>query len=337
MKAAIFYGPEDVKTEDVDIPVIEPKQILVKVKACGICGTDLHTYRSGLYSAASRQSEKGPILGHEVSGDVVEVGRKVRNIEVGDRVASIGFGGMAEYIPINVALGYNVAKLPPEISYEEAATLDPLLNSIHAMMKGNPSNNEAIVIFGAGTIGLGIIQCLRALELNLRKLIVIDLSDYRLNVAEQLGADEVINVSVHNPIRKIKRFAGSRPMLLLPIVSPLVDIVYECVGHTKEMTRTPIIQQALNIVNEFTGRIVVVGMYGAKLNLDLSLLVTKQATISGSYAWSPSDFSKGIELMETKEVNRLKIISHEFSLNRAKEAFDQASNANESLKVLIKP
>lgn len=68
MKAAIYYGPQDIKTEEVEMPVIESNQILVKVKACGICGTDLHTYKLGLYSIASRQSEKGKILGYEVSG-----------------------------------------------------------------------------------------------------------------------------------------------------------------------------------------------------------------------------------------------------------------------------
>jgi threonine dehydrogenase-like Zn-dependent dehydrogenase len=244
---------------------------------------------------------------------------------------------MAEYNPVTVYRGFNVCKIPSEVSYEEAATLDPLLNSLHAIMKGKPSNNEVIVIYGAGTIGLGIVQCLKALEIIPKKLIMVDLSDYRLIMARQLGADVVINASDHNPVNEISKLVGSRPMMLVPFDSPLVDVVFECVGHTKEMKGTPIIQQALNMLHEFSGRIVLVGLYGAKLELDLSSLVAKQTRIIGSFCWYPSEISSGIELMETKKINRLKLISHEFSLDRIKEAFELASNVENSLKVLIKP
>ncbi|MHA1883749.1 MAG: zinc-dependent alcohol dehydrogenase, partial [Promethearchaeota archaeon] len=160
MKAAVFYGVRDIRIEDVEMPRIQDDEILIKVKACGICGSDLHMYKLNLFSLALlRPLTKGGIPGHEVSGCVVEVGSKVREIKEGDRVVAFNSGGMAEYAPVR-----NVIKIPPEVSYEAASMLEPLSNSYYALMKGNPSSEENVIVFGAGTIGLGILQCVKALD-----------------------------------------------------------------------------------------------------------------------------------------------------------------------------
>jgi len=338
MKAAVFYGPRDVRTEEVEKPGIQDNEILVKVKACGICGSDLHMYKLGLFSELlCRQLEKGGIPGHEFSGEVVKVGRKVRRIKEGDRVAAIYHGGMAEYTPVPVFQGFNVHKLPPEVSYEEAATLEPLANSVHATLRANPSKGENAVIFGAGAIGLGIIQCLKALEVGLNKIIVVDISDLRLKVAKQLGADEVINASLDIPNEKILEFVGSVPLMLLPTeTTPAVDIVYDCVGYIKEHPGTPVIQQAINMVRELKGRVLVHGIFEENVNLDLLPMVGKQISVIGSFGFIPSEVKQALDLIQSKKVDRLKIISHEFSLERAKEAFETQCKVNESVKVLIK-
>jgi threonine dehydrogenase-like Zn-dependent dehydrogenase len=339
MKAAVFYGPLDVKTEEVEKPGINDNEILVNVKACGICGSDLHMYKLDLFTdMLCRQLERGGIPGHEFSGDVVEVGSQVQGIEIGDRVAAFYFGGMAEYIPVTVFQGFNVFKLPPEVSYEEAATLEPLANSLHATMKANPAKGENAVIFGAGIIGLGIVQCLKALELGLNKLIVVDVSDYRLEVAKRLGADEIINASAVDPYEKVMELVGSAPLMFQPTESaPAVDIIYDCVGYIKERPEPPVIQQALNMVRDFTGRIVVHGIFEEMVSLDLLPMVAKQVDVLGSYGFIPSEVEQALELIRCKKVDRQGLISHEFSLEQAKEGFEAQCKIEESVKVLIKP
>jgi 2-desacetyl-2-hydroxyethyl bacteriochlorophyllide A dehydrogenase len=339
MKAAVFYGPRDVKVEEVEMPKIQDNEILIKVKACGICGSDLHMYKLGLFSdSLCRPLKKGGIPGHEFSGDVVKVGRKVRRIKEGDRIAAFGHGAMAEYIPVPYVRGFTVHKLPPEVSYEEAATLEPLANSVHATLKPNPSKGENVVIFGIGAIGLGIIQCINAFELGLNKVIAVDISDYRLKLAMQLGVDGVVNANTDDPFEKIVDFVGSIPLTIIPTISiPKVDIVYDCVGYIKDHPGIPVIQQAINMARDFKGRVVVHGLYEKNVSLDLQPLVGKQISILGSFGCLPSDVKQALELIQTKKIDRSKIISHEFSLDQAKEGFETQCNVNESVKVLIKP
>ena len=339
MKAAVFYGPRDVRVEEVEMPKIQDNEILVKVKACGICGSDLHMYKQGLFiDTLCRPLKKGGIPGHEFSGDVVKVGKKVRKIKEGDRVAAISNGAMAEYIPVPYVRGFTVHKLPPEVSYEEAATLEPLANSFHATLKANPSKGENIVIFGIGAIGLGIIQCLKALELEINKIIAVDISDSRLELARQLGVDGVINANKDDPFEKIVDFVGSIPLTIIPTISiPKVDIAYDCVGYIKDFPGNPVIQQAINIVRDFKGRVIVHGLFEKNVTLDLQPLVGKQISIIGSYGCLPSEIKQAIELIQLKKIDRSKIISHEFPLDQAKKAFETQCNINESIKVLIKP
>ena len=316
------------------MPSIQDDEILIKVKACGICGSDLHMYKLNMFSLALlRPIAKGGIPGHELSGCVEKVGSKVRDIKEGDRVVAFNSGGMAEYAPVR-----NVVKIPPEVSYEEAATLEPLSNSYYALMKGNPSKEENIVVFGAGTIGLGIIQCLKALNMPINKLIAIDLSDLRLNTAKQLGADEVINARKNHPLVKIKRLVESVPFPVMPTVSiPKVDVIFDCVGYVKDQKGSIVIQQAVNMASPITGRIVIHGLFEDIVPLSFMEVVTKQITLIGSFGFTPETVLKSLQLLQNKKVDQSKIITHEFPLDKAKEAFETQCNTEESIKVLIKP
>ncbi|MFW9875740.1 MAG: zinc-binding dehydrogenase [Candidatus Thorarchaeota archaeon] len=339
MKAAVFHGPRDIRTEEVEKPEINENEILVNVKACGICGSDLHLYKLNLFSGILiRPLKKGGIPGHEFSGEIIEVGSIVKGFKEGDRVIALYNGGMAEYISVPVFPDLNVFKIPPSITHEEAATLEPLANSYHAMMKGNSLKGANIVIFGTGAIGLGIVQCLRALEIDINKLIAIDLSDYRLNIARKLGADEIINPKTINPFQKVMEVAGGVPLMHAPdLTIPKVDIIYDCVGSVKDQKSPVVLQQSINMVRDSTGIIVVHGIFEDRVTLDLLFMVGKEITIKGSFGFTPIELKKSIELIENKKIDRSKINSHEFSLDEAKEAFETACNANESAKVLIKP
>jgi threonine dehydrogenase-like Zn-dependent dehydrogenase len=245
---------------------------------------------------------------------------------------------MAEYVPVTVIPGSNVFQIPSEVTFEEAATLEPLSNSYHAMMKGNPSKEENTVIFGAGVIGLGIIQTMKAFEIDTNKNIVLDFSDHRLNTAKQLGADEVINIGDKNPTEEVVRYVGSTPLLNNPTISlPNVDIVYDCAGYMQDFKDNIAIQQAINMIRRSTGRIVIHGLFEDNITLDFVTVVWKEIAILGSYGFTPENVEKCLELLRTKKVDQSKIISHKFSLDHAKEAFETQCNIEESIKVLIKP
>lgn len=339
MRAAVFHGARDVRTVEVPKPAIKANQILVRVKACGICGSDLHMYKLGLFSEMlCQETPGGGIPGHEFAGEVAEVGSLVEGVEVGERVAAFAMGGMAEYVPVTVIPGFNVQPIPDEISDDEAATLEPLANSLHAALKGNPSRDENAVVFGAGIIGLGIVQCLRALEVDLEKLVVVDVSDRRLGVARDLGADATINAAREAPDGRLRELLGTAPMRFAPGLStPAVDIVYDCVGYVRDRPEPQVIEQALALVKPGTGRIVVHGVFEAEVTLNLMPMVGKEVSILGSYGFQPPEVGQSIELMRTRKVGREGLISHRFPLDRAREAFETACAVEESVKVLLKP
>ena len=163
MQAAVYHGPRDIRVEDIPTPTIAEDEVLVRVRACGICGSDLHMYRLGMFEALGRPVANGRVMGHELSGDVVAVGARVNEFRVGDRLTGVGLGGFAEYVavPINERGPYI---LPDNVSFDEGATLEPLATSLHGVGLGNPQPGETVVILGAGIIGLGCLGLPRGSE-----------------------------------------------------------------------------------------------------------------------------------------------------------------------------
>ncbi|MBN1614941.1 MAG: zinc-binding dehydrogenase [Deltaproteobacteria bacterium] len=339
MKAAVYHKPYDVTGEEVDKPQAGPGEILVRMKACGICGSDLHTYRLGLFLEISKEIPQGRIPGHEFAGDVVEVGDGVEGIAVGDRVMALAVAGMAEYVVVTPAmLNLTVFKLPPEVSYEEGATLEPMATSLHCAKLGAPAKGEQVVVFGAGIIGLGIVQSLKAFGVDLNKIIVVDAVDYRLETAKKVGATDVINAVKENVFEKVMELAGQAPpiMLLPTVISPNVDLVYDAVGYIKDNPAPPVLEQAMLLTREW-GRIAVVGVYEGAMTMDPMAMVAKQIKVQGSYAYNlPDELLESLELIRTKKVDRKVLITHEFPLEKAKEAFETQANAGASVKVVFK-
>lgn len=341
MRAAVFNGPHDIRIEEVKKPEINNNEILIDVEACGICGSDLHMYKFDLFTEGLCKTVDGKkIPGHEFTGTVIEVGEKVKNIEKGERVVAFAFGGMAEYVSVAVIPGFNVFKLPPEVSFEGAATFEPLSNSVHEISLAKPTKDENVIVYGTGAIGLGVIQCLRAMEYDLNKIIAVDVSDYRLKVAKQIGADEIVNASDENFLARIFEHVGNDPYpftVNTELMSPAVDIVFDCVGFIKDRPEPLVIQQAINVVRALKGRVIVHGIFEENVNLNLLPFVIKQINLIGSFGFVPQDHEKSLNLLQTRKINRKEIISHEFPLDNAKEGFEVACDVNQSLKVLLKP
>jgi (R,R)-butanediol dehydrogenase/meso-butanediol dehydrogenase/diacetyl reductase len=340
MKAAIFYSPHDLRIEEEEMPAIGDYEVLIKVKACGICGSDLHLYKfNWCPESVLRQTVSGKkIPGHEFSGEIVTVGSQVQGFTVGDRACGVGFGAMAEYVPVFVIPGMTLIKLPDVLSYEEGATLEPLADGLHIANLGHPVEGENAMIFGVGAIGLGVIQCLGALGVRLKNIIAVDVSDKPLDLAKQFGASVCINARKEDPLKKALEICGPAPLLYPPGMAapPAVEIVYDCVGASKDRTGPPVIQQALDIVKE-GGRIVCFGTFQSAVTVDFGPLIWKHPTIVGVLGFTPEEMAQALELMLTGKVKRKPVISHEFPLDQAKKAFETQLKASDSVKVLIKP
>jgi len=328
MKAAIFKGKGCIKIEEVPKPEIGENDVLLKVKASGICGSDLHMYREGMFSEIlCLPTEYGLIPGHEVSGEVVEVGKKVAGIQNGDRVYAFVVGGMAEYGQVfNAVLNESVYLLPDNLSYSEATTIEPLANSMYATQLGKPASGETIAIFGAGTIGLGILQCIKASAIESQKIFVIDVLDYRLKVAKELGADETLNAAEDDVYQEVLKHTGMG----------LVNIIYDGVGYIKGCPGEPVIKQALSIAG-VQGRIIANGLFEAPVSIDLEPLVEKQVQIIGSYMYTTEELKKCAEMVGSQKIDRKPIITHEFSLNNIEEAFEAPTKADNVIKIILKP
>lgn len=333
MKAAIFHGPGDVRVAEIPDPEAGPDGVLVKVKAVGICGTDLHTYRTGIFKEMSISTEGGGTLfGHEFSGDVVEVGANVEDFRAGERVVGVTIGAYAEYARVGPELlGVPILfNLPDHVSYEEAATIEPLAVSLATVKRGQPQETDTVLILGAGMIGLGCLQVLRALH-PVKQIFISDVSEKRLAMAKAMGADLTIDASRENVVAKMLELTGSEPVLYSTKPTAHVDLVIESAGATV----TP--QQALEVVTPNTGRVVIVSLYEEPPAIDLNDLVTKNHAVYGVFAYGIEDFQESIELLASGKVDRKPLITHRFPLDQARDAFEIQSKTIDCLKVVIQP
>jgi 2-desacetyl-2-hydroxyethyl bacteriochlorophyllide A dehydrogenase len=336
VKAAVFYGPRDIRVEEVEKPRIEAGEILIKVRASGICGSDMHTYKLGIFPEVGLPIGSGRmILGHEYSGDVVEVGEQVEGVKEGDQVIALSLGGgMAEYVKVFTFLNGNVFHLPPELSYEEAATNEPLAVSLHAANLASPDEGETILIVGAGIIGLGVLQVLKARNSN--KVIMVDLSPQRRAIAKQMGADVVIDPSAGDLFEQVMQIVGPAPTTYSFVQTCAIATAMDCVGMMVNIPGASVVEQLLPIVRE-GAKVVLVGAYEDKVALDLNMIMGKGLKVLGSIAYLPQEFADALELIRTRKVDRKIIISRVFPLNEAKEAFELQLKGGETIKVLLRP
>lgn len=344
MKAAVIYGPRDIRVESVEDPSIRKDEILVKVRACGICGTDLHTYKTG----GTATPEKPVILGHEFSGEIVEMGSSVEGLKKGDRVLGTGLrscgqchwcrlgqtfrcpnpalpgegldGAFAEYVVVpNPAPGRTLFNLPDDMSWEEAAVVEPTAVACYAVRRADIQPDQKVVILGAGMIGLGVVQVCKALGVS--KLIVSEPQSARLAVAEKLGAHVTINPQERDPIEAVKEATTEE----------MADVVFECSGSPVAFCQAPL------MIRPF-GRIILVGIFEEKVELSPELMTLmfqfRNLTLRGS---GGDRWDTALELVRTGQVKIADLITHEFPLDSASEAFETQLNLDKAIKVLIKP
>ncbi|MDW8034794.1 MAG: alcohol dehydrogenase catalytic domain-containing protein [Nitrososphaerota archaeon] len=336
---AVFVKKEGLGVEirDVEIPIIHEGEILVKMRACGIDGTDLEK--------AYGKPITPPMLGHEVVGEVVE--SKSPEYEVGDKVfvhhhvfcgkcyyclrnsytmcplflkSTIDPCGLAEYfrVPkINVDRGA-VLKLPSKVSWEEAAFIEPAACVLRALRRVKFRAGDTVSLLGVGPTGSLFIKLLKHFGAGL--ISVADLSDFRLNIAKKIGADIIVNPTHTDFVEICKR---------------ATDGVGVDIGILGTPTAKPI-QLLLQTVRK-GGRICVFGApeRGEKVELDFSMLFINEISIITSYSTSEVETNIILKFMREQKIFFNDLITHKFKLSHAEKAFETARDTQKSLKVII--
>jgi len=326
MKAAILYKLKDMRIEEIDIPQISSNEVLVKMKRVGICGSDVHFYLRG--RIAFFVVEKPLILGHECSGEIVEVGEKVSNLRPGQRVViEPGFvcgkcfycrsgrynlcrevkfygappfhGTFAEYV---TAPEQNVYPIPENISYEEGAMIEPLAVGMMATKMGKVGVNDIVTVLGAGPIGQMALQASKVH--GAPEIYVTDVIDYRLEYAKKYGANEVINAAKEDVVSVIKNLTDGKG----------VDVVIDASGAPSA------IRQAVDIVKP-GGRIVLVGYPPSDVPLPLAEVISKELTLQGIHRYA-NVYSAAIKAVSSGKAIVKPYVTHVFPFDRILEGFE---------------
>ena len=318
MKSAVFYGKEDLKIENSDMPEIKPEDVLIRVHACGICGTDIHIFDGDEGAAAT---PTGTILGHEFAGEVVGIGDAVEEVKIGDRVCvdpnklcgkcsfcrngkghfctkMIGIGttvngGFSEYCSVPVSQVY---KFSDNITYAQAAMTEPVACCLHGIDMCNLKHGDTVAIIGAGMIGLIMLQLVRLG--GAKRIIVFEPIEEKRRIAEKLGADLTID-----PLN------GQANKMLIENGVDQVDVVIECVG------RTDTIEMGINIA----GKGSTLMMFGLTkpddvLGIKPFEIFKKELVLKSSYI-NPYTQERALGLIDSGKIDVQSMIYRMISLN----------------------
>lgn len=351
MRAARYYGPHDVRVEEVDEPTPAAGQVLLRVELCGICGTDLHEFYDGPVFCPTA-TEPHPltgatapvVLGHEFVGVVEDLGAGVTGLQVGDRVvveprqtcgactactsgrynccpdaATIGLqgggGGLAERIAVDASLVFPIGDLPAEIG----AVVEPLAVALHAVRRVGDVAGTRAVVFGAGPIGLLVVWVLKTLGAT--DVVVVEPSRMRRERAMVFGADHVVDPTVNEPVSAVRVATGSQG----------TDLAFECAGIDVCLAG------ALESVRP-GGVVVNVAIAGKPLTVDLLPLILKEVSLLGSICYA-NDHQAAIDLLREHDFPIDQFITGRIAL---RDLVDQgirplAEEPEAHVKILVSP
>ena len=338
MKAAVVKDDSTIKITHIENPELGPNDILVQMAACGICGSDVEKV-FGKYGQPSMK------LGHEPAGIILKVGSQVENFTVGDRVfthhhvacysktchecshgnetmcekyyqSNLNPCGLADEYVVpewNVKHG-GVLKIPDEMSFEEAAMIEPLACCLRAWKKFNYQKNDTAVILGVGPTG--IMHALLARSVGFSKIFCSDLNDFRLDFAKKLGFE-----AVHSNESSEK---------ILQSVIDGVDVAIVATGNLNAFN------SAINLVRK-GGTIVMFGVPSkdASIDINMSNVYSKEITITTTYAASDTDTKNALELIASGTIDVKSLITHKYTLEDSQKAFEHAKTGDNAMKIII--
>ncbi len=357
MKAVVLKGIRQI--EMVDAPKPEPKEdeAIIKVRAVGVCGSDIRYFLGenpwALHTLGKNIKEtKSFILGHEISGDIVEVGKRVSRDRIGERTGIIAFkgcgecyycrrnlpnlcaktlhighdgrwkdteyppGGYAEYMQV---WSDKAHPIPENISYEEATQLDGLAVAVHANKVANVSPGDTVLVMGTSAIGLMILQVAKAR--GAAKIIAVDNWDLPLSLAKELGADHVLNASETDIVEEVKRITGGIG----------VNVCFDTVGKSET------IKKGLKSLAG-TGRLVMLAVTQARITLSLTDL-SAEKSITSSANNQYEDYPVAVDLLANGRVKVKPFITHTMKLTEFREAFNMLmeKEKHDAIKIILKP
>ncbi|WP_033320490.1 zinc-dependent alcohol dehydrogenase [Streptomyces yerevanensis] len=340
MKSVQTGGVGKIDVMDVERPVPGPKDVLVKVRACGICGTDItFLHMGGMPARAHAGGELIPVaLGHEPAGEIVEVGAEVADLTVGDRVVVnpqdaptgiIGcggkFGGMSEYLLIeNAVVGKSVAVFPDTVPFDVAALNEPMAVARHCVNRSEAGPADKVVVFGAGPIGLGatIWLKLRGVE----HVVVADVIPSRLEKALAVGADAVIDSAKENVTERLTELHGQAANALgQPRAG--TDIYIDAAG-------APAVFQAAVDSAKWKAKLVMVAVQKKGSDIDLGDMLRSELTLVASQGYPTEIFEVTPEIVEHHE-RFAKLISHRVPFAEAGHAFELTLTPGAAEKVVV--
>jgi len=340
MKTASIREPSVISVDETEKPTLEDGDILVQMNACGICGSDLEKV-FGQYGQPSMR------LGHEPAGVILDVGSDVTEFKKGDRVFThhhvpcydchlcnhgnetmcskyyetnlLPCGLSEEYVvpSWNVSHG-GVLKISDSLSFEEAAMIEPLACCVRAWTKYHYQQGDSAAIFGVGPTGMMHVMLAQAKKFS--KIFCFDVNDFRLDFAKKFNIIESINSMDEDRKQKILDYTEGRG----------VDVAIVATSSLKAL------EDAIDIVRK-GGAVIMFGVpsKGAKLDLDMNKIYSKEITLVTSYAASDKDTKEALELIESSQIDVKQLITHTYPITDSQKAFDHARSGDNAMKIII--
>jgi (R,R)-butanediol dehydrogenase/meso-butanediol dehydrogenase/diacetyl reductase len=350
MKAALWHSKRDVRIEEIPEPVIQKNKVKIKVAWCGICGTDLHEYTAGPIFIPGEEphpltGQKAPVvLGHEFSGEVVEVADDVTNVKVGDRVcvepiipcrtcapcragkynlceiiafhgsSSPGGGAFSEITMVDSSMVY---KMPAEMTYEQGAFVEPAAMTVHAVRQSNLKLGDKVAVFGAGPIGLLTVQMVKAAGAS--EVIVVELSEERREFARKTGATHVLDPRACDVVQEIRR-----------LTSGGVNVAFEATG-------VPVVLNQAIESTVFDGQIVIISIWEGSAAIFPNQIVLQEKQIKGILG-NRNTFPATIELIRQGMVKVDSLITRKITLDElVDKGFEALVHEKNHVKILVRP
>jgi L-iditol 2-dehydrogenase len=322
MKTSRLHGPRDMRWEDVPEPMINQDEVLIRVRAMGVCGSDLHIY------TGDRPVPYPRILGHEFAGNIAQVGANVSHLRIGQRVTAepnfwcgrcvycqagrqnlcvnrVGLavnvdGCQAEYVKVPAQF---VWPLPDNMTFVQGAMVEPLMVSLHAIKRSRAQLGNTVTILGCGTIGLMALLCAKAAGC---RIFAVDVIPEKLDLARRLGANEVINGLETDAVEAVKQATEGLGS----------DIVIEAAGFPAT------VEQSLVMVRQ-AGRIILIGLSTKPAQLPPIAVARREVEIFGSFIYHAGEFASAIHLIATGQVDVLPLVGLTTDLVGAQDAYEQ--------------
>ncbi|KAK2985074.1 hypothetical protein RJ640_022952 [Escallonia rubra] len=349
--AAWLLGVKNLQIQPYNLPPPGPHDVKIRVKAVGICGSDVHHFKN--MRCANFVVKKPMVIGHECAGIIEEVGSQVKTLAVGDRVAlepgvscrdcnlcKDGLYNLCKEMkffgspPTNGSLANQVVhpanlcfKLPQNVSLEEGAMCEPLSVGVHACRRANIGPDTKILIMGAGPIGL--VTMLAARAFGSPKIVITDVDAQRLSFAKNLGAEEIIQVSTNIQVRPIIQDASEEVEKIHTAMGADIDVTFDCVGFSKTMCT------ALNATRA-GGKVCLVGLGQSEMTIPLTPAAAREIDIIGIFRYR-NTWPLCIELLRTGKLDVKPLITHRFSFNQedVEEAFETSARGGTAIKVMF--